>query len=79
MSDITLEQKLLDLVSEEFDKTTEEILSAETWKDLDLTSLDSMEMIFILEDEFKIEIPDEEYPNLHNFKQLVKYIKENVK
>lgn len=74
-----LEKKLLDLVSEEFDKTTEEILSAENWKDLDLTSLDSMEMIFILEDEFSIEIPDEEYPNLYNFKQLVKYIKENVK
>jgi acyl carrier protein len=74
-----LEKKLLDLVTEEFDKTAEEILSAETWKDLDLTSLDSMEMIFILEDEFEIEIPDEEYPNLYNFKQLVTYIKENVK
>jgi acyl carrier protein len=73
-----LEKKLLDLVSEEFDKTPEEILAAENWKDLDLTSLDSMEMIFILEDEFEIEIPDEEYPNLYNFKQLVNYIKEHV-
>jgi acyl carrier protein len=79
MSDKDLEQKLLDLVSEEFDKTPEEIQSAENWKNLDLTSLDSMELIFILEDEFKIEIPDEEYPNLYNFKQLVNYIKENVK
>ena len=73
-----IEKKLLDIVSEEFDKTPEEILSAESWKDLDLTSLDSMEMIFILEDEFEIEIPDEEYPNLYNFKQLVNYIKEHV-
>jgi acyl carrier protein len=73
-----LEKKLLDLVSEEFDKTPDEILAAENWKDLDLTSLDSMEMIFILEDEFEIEIPDEEYPNLYNFKQLVNYIKEHV-
>ena len=73
-----LEKKLLDLVSEEFDKTPEEILAAENWKDLDLTSLDSMEMIFILEDEFEIEIPDEEYPNLYNFKQLLNYIKEHV-
>jgi acyl carrier protein len=79
MNDVELEKKLIDLVSNEFDKTPEEILSAENWKSLDLTSLDSMEMIFILEDEFKIEIPDEEYPNLQNFKQLVKYIKENVK
>jgi acyl carrier protein len=73
-----IEKKLLDIVSEEFDKTPEEILSAESWKDLDLTSLDSMEMIFILEDEFEIEIPDEEYPNLYNFKQLLNYIKEHV-
>ena len=73
-----LEKKLLDLVSEEFDKTPDEILNAENWKDLNLTSLDSMEMIFILEDEFEIEIPDEEYPNLYNFKQLLNYIKEHV-
>ena len=79
MNNTELEKKLLDLVSEEFDKTPEEIQSAENWKDLDLTSLDSMELIFILEDEFKIEIPDEEYPNLYNFKQLVNYIKENIK
>lgn len=79
MNNTELEKKLLDIVSEEFDKTPEEIQSAENWKDLDLTSLDSMELIFILEDEFKIEIPDEEYPNLYNFKQLVNYIKENVK
>jgi acyl carrier protein len=79
MSATELEKKLLVLVSEEFDKTPEEIQSAENWKDLDLTSLDSMELIFILEDEFKIEIPDEEYPSLYNFKQLVNYIKENVK
>jgi acyl carrier protein len=79
MNEVELEKKLLDLVSEEFDKTPEEIQSAENWKNLNLTSLDSMELIFILEDEFKIEIPDEEYPNLYNFKQLVKYIKENVK
>jgi acyl carrier protein len=37
-----------------------------------------MEIIFILEDEFSLEIPDDEYPNLNNFRKLVDYIKEHI-
>jgi acyl carrier protein len=67
------------MVTKEFDKTAEEILSVETWKDLNLTSLDSMELIFNIEDKYHIEIPDEEYPNLVNFEKLVAYMEEQIK
>jgi acyl carrier protein len=74
-----IRDELLEMVIKEFDKTAEEILSVETWKDLNLTSLDSMELIFNIEDKYHIEIPDEEYPNLVNFEKLVAYMEEQIK
>jgi acyl carrier protein len=67
------------MVIKEFDKTAEEILAVESWKDLNLTSLDSMELIFNIEDKYHLEIPDEEYPNLVNFEKLVAYMEKNIK
>lgn len=74
-----IEQRILEIVTEQFEKTADQVLNAPTWKDIGLASLDSMEIIFMLEDEFNIEIPDDEYPNLNNFRKLVDYIKENTK
>lgn len=74
-----IEQKILDIVTEHFEKSADEVTNAPSWKDIGLSSLDSMEIIFILEDEFDMEIPDDEYPNLSNFRKLVDFIKENKK
>jgi acyl carrier protein len=73
-----VEKKILDVIVEHFEKTPDEVINAPTWKDIGLASLDSMEIIFILEDEFSLEIPDDEYPNLNNFRKLVDYIKEHI-
>lgn len=73
-----IEQKILDIITSEFEKNPDEVINAPTWKDIGLASLDSMEIIFILEDKFNLEIPDDEYPNLNNFKKLVDYIKEHT-
>jgi acyl carrier protein len=72
-----IEQQVLKLVTSHFEKTQDEVINAASWKDIGLTSLDSMEIIFILEDEFDMEIPDDEYPNLSNFRKLVDFIKEH--
>lgn len=74
-----IEQQILDIVTEHFEKSADEITGAASWKDIGLSSLDSMEIIFILEDKFDMEIPDDEYPNLSNFRKLVDFIKENKK
>jgi acyl carrier protein len=73
-----VEKKILDVIVEHFEKNPDEVINAPTWKDIGLASLDSMEIIFILEDEFSLEIPDDEYPNLNNFRKLVDYIKEHI-
>jgi acyl carrier protein len=46
-------------------------------KDLEADSLDAVEIIMALEDEFSIEISDEEAENFKNLGDICKYIEEN--
>ena len=41
-------------------------------------SLDLVEMVMILEEEFSIEIPDEDAEKLMTFEQIVDYISKNA-
>ena len=45
-------------------------------KDLEADSLDAVEIIMAIEDEFAIEIPDEEAEKFQTVKDLVKYVEE---
>ena len=46
-------------------------------KDLSADSLDAVEIIMAIEDEFGIEIPDEDAENIQTVGDLVKYGEEN--
>lgn len=46
-------------------------------KDLSADSLDAVEIIMAIEDEFGIEIPDEDAENIQTVGALVKYVEEN--
>lgn len=46
-------------------------------KDLSADSLDAVEIIMAIEDEFRIEIPDEDAENIQTVGDLVKYVEEN--
>ena len=46
-------------------------------EDLDADSLDAVEVIMALEDEFGIEIPDEDAENMKTIGDICQYIEEN--
>ena len=46
--------------------------------DMGADSLDLVEVVMELEDEFGIEIPDEESENLNTFEEIVEYISKNA-
>ncbi|HSH35401.1 acyl carrier protein [Schnuerera sp.] len=46
--------------------------------DLDADSLDAVEVMMALEDEFSIEIPDEDVEEFKNIGDIVKYIEEKI-
>ena len=52
-------------------------LDAKLKEDLELDSLDSVELIMSAEEEFGIEIPDEDVMNFKTVNDLVNYIEEH--
>ena len=46
-------------------------------KDLEADSLDAVEIIMAIEDEYGIEIPDEEAESIQTVQDLVRFVEEN--
>ena len=47
-------------------------------KDLEADSLDAVEIIMAIEDEFDIEIPDEDAEKFQNIGDIVRYVEEKI-
>lgn len=68
-------EKISDLIADQFDKETDEI-TAETniVDDLGADSLDVVDLISSVEDEFDVRIPEEDVENLKTVGDIVAYI-----
>ena len=72
-------QKVKDVVAEQLDAEVEDMtMETSLMKDLDADSLDAVEIIMALEDEFDIEIPDEEAEKFKNIGDIVSYIDSKI-
>ena len=69
--------KIRDIIVEQL-SVSESAVTMDTnlMKDLEADSLDAVEIIMAIEDEFAIEIPDEEAEKFQTVKDLVKYVEE---
>ena len=78
MSDI--EQRMKKIVSEQL-RTEEASLKNESSfiNDLGADSLDTVELVMALEEEFNTEIPDEEAEKITTVQQAIDYINANLK
>ncbi len=71
-------EKVKNLISEQLDFDESEIeLESSFQDDLDADSLDVVELVMALEDEFDIEIPDEDAEKITTVKEAVDYIENN--
>ncbi|MVB12645.1 Acyl carrier protein [Caprobacter fermentans] len=72
-------EKVKAILSEQFD-VEEDTITADTniADDLGADSLDVVDLLMSIEDEFEIEIPDEEVENIKTVGELVKYIEDHV-
>ncbi|MEL7567456.1 MAG: acyl carrier protein [Dehalobacterium sp.] len=72
--------KIKQIVVDQLSVEDEDQVTLETsFKDLDADSLDVVELIMALEEEFDIEIPDEDAEKLTTVGAAVEYIKEKQK
>ena len=71
-------EKVKKILAEQFD-VEEEKITADTSiiNDLGADSLDVVDLLMSIEDEFEVEVPDEEIENIKTVEDLVKYIENN--
>ena len=72
-------EKVKAILSEQFD-VEEDSITAETTlaDDLGADSLDVVDLLMSIEDEFEVEVPDSEVENIKTVGDLVKYIEDKA-
>jgi acyl carrier protein len=71
--------KIRDIIAEQLGVDKEDItMTTNLMKDLEADSLDAVEIIMAIEDEFELEIPDEQAEQFQLVSNLVKYVEENA-
>ena len=72
-------EKVKAILSEQFDVEEDSItLDTSVVDDLGADSLDVVDLLMSIEDEFEIEIPDTEIDNIKTVGERVKYMEEHV-
>ena len=73
-------KKIQKLLSAQFDVSEDKItMQTDIAKDLGADSLDVIDILMSVEDEFKIEVPDEDAENIKTVEQMVEYVKNKLK
>ena len=72
-------EKVRDILAEQFDVDKEEITeNTDIQQDLGADSLDVVDLIMSIEDEFDFEIPDDQIENIRTVSDLVDFIESKV-
>lgn len=80
MSDKPLEQRVKDIIVEQLGVKPEQVVPAAKFiEDLGADSLDTVELVMALEEEFGIEVPDEQAEKLQSVGDVIKYIEDSQK
>jgi acyl carrier protein len=77
---MSVEEKVKEIIAEQLEVKKEEIKPESSFiDDLGADSLDTVEVVMALEEEFGIEIPDEDAEKITTVGEAVKYIEEKIK
>ena len=75
----SIEQKVKDIVAENLSVNADQVTpEAKFIEDLGADSLDTVELVMALEEEFSIEVPDEEAEKLQSVGDVIKYIEDKA-
>ena len=75
----SIEERVKKIVAEQLGVKEEEVQSEASFvEDLGADSLDTVELVMALEEEFETEIPDEEAEKITTVKLAIDYINENL-
>ncbi|MCY3626213.1 MAG: acyl carrier protein [Gammaproteobacteria bacterium] len=75
----SIEARVRQLIAEQLKSELSDVTNeASLMDDLGADSLDTVELVMALEEEFELEIPDEHAENITTVNQVIDYIKQNV-
>jgi acyl carrier protein len=75
-----LEEKVIKIIIEQLEVEPEKVtMNASFSEDLKADSIDRLELVVVLEEAFKIEIPDEDTEKIKTVGDVVNYVKSRVK
>ncbi len=78
MAEKTVEEKVKEIIVEQLGVNPEQVTTtAKFIEDLGADSLDTVELVMAFEEEFDIEVPDEEAEKLQTVGDVIRYIEEN--
>jgi acyl carrier protein len=76
----SIEQRVKDIIVEQLGVEEDEVSPEASFiEDLGADSLDTVELVMAFEEEFNIEIPDEDAEGISTVQEAIDYIKTNVK
>jgi len=76
---VDVQQRIIELIAEQLEKDISEISPEMSFADdLGADSLDLVELIMTVEEEFDIEIPDEEAEQMKQVKDAIDYVKTKI-
>jgi acyl carrier protein len=77
MAEKTIEDKVKDIIVEQLGVNPEQVTPAAKFiEDLGADSLDTVELVMAFEEEFNVEVPDEEAEKLQTVGDVIKYIED---
>jgi acyl carrier protein len=80
MADKPIDQRVKDIIVEQLGVKPDQVTpEAKFIEDLGADSLDTVELVMALEEEFGIEVPDEQAEKLQSVGDVIKYVEEQQK
>jgi acyl carrier protein len=80
MADKPIQERVKDIIVEQLGVKPEQVVpEAKFIEDLGADSLDTVELVMALEEEFGVEVPDEQAEKLQSVGDVMKYIEEHSK
>jgi len=76
---VTTIERVRKVVAEQLDRNPDEVTPEASFEDLGADSLDMVELTMAFEEEFDIEIPDEDAEKIRTVQDAVSYLEEKTK
>jgi acyl carrier protein len=75
---VSVESKIKQIIVDQLEVGLEKLNMDTTFEDIDADSLDIVELVMALEEEFDLEISDQEIENIKTIGDVVRYIESKV-